>query len=275
MADAGGTSPSSSATSRCSGSSSPTRCRPRTRSGCSGPAARVQSGARRAARDRRAPGRGSAVRRPRPPLGDRLHRMGDEAGARSSWNGWSRAAQTPEPRRRSGRSWRAACRASCARASSRSARSTPAGGSPARRPGSPPRRSSRSLVYGYERRAGRDGLLVRLALLWVVGPVGRRARSRTARPSTSRTPVRRERGLGGGVPRLGRDRPPARRSARVCVVPVSARVPPDDTVQAGLRDRVGRLGRLPARVAAALRLLALLHGGVGGFVLVTSSRARP
>ena len=48
-----------------------------------------------------------------------------------------------------------------------------------------------------------------------------------------RHPGRRGRGLGCRVPRLGRSRPPARRSARVCVVPVPSRVPPHETVQAG------------------------------------------
>ena len=78
------------------------------------------------------------------------------------------------------------------------------------------------------------------------GPVRRRAPHRE-RDRLPRHPGRRRRGLGPGVPRLGRRRPPARRSARVCVVPVPSGVPSHETVQAGVRVRVGGLGPLPSR----------------------------
>jgi hypothetical protein len=103
-----------------------------------------------------------------------------------------------------------------------------------------------ALIYVQERRAGRDGLLVRLSLAFVavqslVGLISHSATVYLAQPVLANAV------WGAAFLVSVAVRRPPRRCVRVCLVSLPAPVAGDRCLQAGLRNRIARLGRLLPR----------------------------
>ena len=202
---------------------------------------------RGAARDRCPAGRGSAVRGSRPALGNRLQRMGS-AMVRGQLQRLRSEADAGADRSRDGRgeSSSAGCPASSARAFSRSPSSTSswrlwgAGAGITIAAGDIAARVRERAAVGSGRAPG--AALARFRRR----PDGHRA----AVAQRNRLPRqhRWSRTRSGALPSSARSSsPPTWRARFPVLVPVPARVPREPGVQAGLRRRVGRLGRLPPR----------------------------